>query len=143
MNIEPFKPEHFDTLILQPAQEYARPNLENRGYGEALASRGDAFTGFIDGRVVGCVGVLPMWEGRAEAWALLARDVGLRGMREVHNAVLRYLEMCPYRRLEAHCDADFPQARRWLEMLGFEFEGPLRAYKPDGKDCLRFARIKK
>ena len=141
MIVERFKPSHLEELMLQPAQEYARGDMEKKGYGEVLA-KGDSFTGIIDGRIVVCAGVVPMWAGRGETWALIAGDIGKLGMRELHYAARRYLEMSQLRRIEAHCDASFKQAHRWLKLLGFQYEGPLAKYTPDGRDCLRFARIR-
>lgn len=140
MIVEPFRPDHLERLVLQPAQEYARASLENKAYGEALVGP-HSFAGLIDGRVVACAGVVPMWEGRGDAWALIANDVRPKGMLQIHFAVRRFLKMSGFRRIEAACDVGFPQAHRWLALLGFGYEGLLKAYTPDGRDCLRFARI--
>jgi RimJ/RimL family protein N-acetyltransferase len=128
-------------LILQPAQEWARPSMDRPGYGDDLA-RLDSYAGIIDGRVVLCAGLGRLWEGRAEAWALIARDIGPKGMHEAHYAVRRHLESSTLRRIEAACDAAFLQAHRWLYLLGFKYEGPLKSYTPDGRDCIRFARVR-
>jgi len=141
MIVERFRPEHLQSLILQPAQEWARANLGDPKYAEGLAET-DAFTGLIDGRVVAIAGVRELWEGRGEAWALIARDIGPLGMRQTHYAVRRYLEVSRLRRIEAACDAAFLEAHRWLQLLGFIYEGPLALYTPDGRDCLRFARVR-
>ncbi len=141
MIVERFKPEHLQALILQPAQEFARSSLADRSFGEALAA-GDSYTAIMDGRVVACAGVQSMWEGRGDAWALIARDIGPDGMHEMHYAVKRYLRASMLRRIEAACDATFLQAHRWLMLLGFRYEGPLAKYTPDGRDCLRFARVR-
>lgn len=138
MIVERFRPEHLEQLILQPAQEFAGLN---RGHAESL-SKTESFAGLIDGRVVACAGVTPLWDGRGEAWALIARDIGAKGMHELHFQAKRYLSGSALRRIEASCDATFMQAHRWLFLLGFKFEGPLRKYTPDGRDCLRFARVK-
>lgn len=141
MIVERLRPEHLQALILQPAQEFARASLGKPGYAEALAAS-EAFAGIIDGRVVACAGVRELWQGRGEAWALIAKDIGAKGMHETHYAVKRYLDESAMRRIEAACDAAFLQAHRWLYLLGFKYEGPLESYTPDGRDCLRFARVR-
>lgn len=141
MIVERFRPEHLQALLVQPAQEFARPYFSDPAYGEQLAL-GDAFAGIVDGCVVACAGVREIWQGRGEAWALIARDIGPWNMRATHYAVRRYLESATLRRIEAACDASFLQAHRWLELLGFIYEGPLAKYTPDGRDCVRFARVR-
>lgn len=141
MLVERFRPEHMEELVLQPAQELALAPLGKRRNAELLA-QGDAFAGLIAGRVVVCAGVVQMWEGRGDAWSLISTDIGPQGMHETHYAVRRYLAASSLRRIEAACDAAFLQAHRWMYLLGFAYEGPLAKYTPDGRDCLRFARVR-
>lgn len=141
MIFEPFKPEHLQALIVQPAQEYARADYQRREYAEALVN-GDSYAAVMDGRVVACVGVLPIWQGRGDAWAIIARDIGPKGMHALHYEVRKRLQNVNLRRIEAACDAAFLQAHRWLYLLGFKYEGPLAKYTPDGRDCLRFAMVR-
>jgi RimJ/RimL family protein N-acetyltransferase len=141
MQIVPYKPEHLTNLLLQPAQAYMRPFFDDPQYGRALAIPGKAFTAIECDRVLGCAGLIPYWEGRAEAWSLLANDIKGNFV-PIHMAALRFLDSCGFRRVEAHVDADFGCAKRWMDMLGFQYEGPLKAYTPDGRDCLRYARVR-
>ena len=97
MIVERFKAEHLENLVLQPAQEYARANIAAKGYGESLA-KFDAFSAIVDGRVVACAGVVPVWDGRGDAWALIAADIGPGGMHDLHFAVKRYLRQSTLRR---------------------------------------------
>lgn len=139
--IETFKPEHLAQLSLQSFQADARHDVANPAYGKALAQH-EAQTVVLDGRVVACCGVVRMWEGRGELWGLIAADIGQEGMRRMHYAAKAWLRNTAWRRLEAHCDAEHVQAHRWLELLGFTCEGPLAKYTPDGRDCLRYARVR-
>ena len=43
------------------------------------------------------------------------------------------------RRIDATAREDFPQASRMLEMLGFEREGLMKSYGPDGSSHYLFA----
>jgi hypothetical protein len=139
--MEPYKPEHLQELILQPAQARVRANLSDPEYAQALVGK-HSFTLKMDGKVVACFGVLKLWEGRGDAWALISGDIGARGMRRLHFEIRKRLEAShEFRRIETACDAGFEQAKRWLELLGFQYEGPLLKYTPDGRDCLRYARI--
>lgn len=141
MDFVQFKSEHLKQLALQQAQIDAYADIAKPEYGEALA-RGESGTVLVDGRVVACAGLIPIWKGRAELWSLIANDIGPLNMRALHFKALRWLDSLDWRRLESHCDAQHLQAHRWLYLLGFKYEGPLAKYTPDGRDCLRFARVR-
>lgn len=141
MNIIPYKAEHLDALLLQPAQENVRRYFGNPEYGKALELPGLAFTAEEGGRVLAMAGVMPRWEGRAEAWAILSGDLKRHFVR-IHRAVLRFLETTDIRRIETAVDANFPEGIVWADMLGFKNEGLMRGYTPEGRDCYRFARVK-
>lgn len=141
MIIEAFKREHLDALTLQPMQQYMRPLLMRDDYLKFYESQ-ESFTAIIDGVVVGCGGFISMWANRVQIWSLLARDIGPRGMLQVHHAVKRGLAMRTERRIEAMCDPGFKNAQRWLQALGFEREGLMRKYTEDGHDCYLYARVR-
>ena len=83
----------------------------------------------------------PQWENRATAFALLSDDSGPH-FPAIHSAVVEFLDNAPYRRIEATVDVGFKQGHRWIKMLGFELEGYMKAYRPDGADMLLYARVK-
>jgi len=137
----PFTPAHLLALRLQAAQADLQPLLGQPEYGAALAGA-DTWTGLVDGRVVGCAGVLPQWPGRAIAWALLTRDLTARHFLRVHLKVLRVLRGAQdrgVRRIETTVDAGFDAGHRWARLLGFRPEGLMRAYSPDGRDHVLYA----
>lgn len=107
-----------------------------------LSEQGFAWTGEHDGQVMGVAGLLPQWENRAIAWAVLSKHAGPH-FAHIHKAVRRYLVHAPYRRIETTVDIGFPQGVRWMKMLGFELEGYMKAYRPDGEDMLLFARVRR
>jgi RimJ/RimL family protein N-acetyltransferase len=61
----------------------------------------------------------------------------------LHRATRRFIDLEPLRRLEASVEVGFPAGERWLELLGFEHEGPLRAFGANGEDHVRYARIQR
>jgi len=137
--IIPYQAEHLHRLMLQPAQLMMKPQMDEN-YAKALEIPNFAYTAIKNDRVLACAGVLPIWEGRGEAWAMLAADIGTDFV-FIHNATRKYLRECGIRRIEAVVDAQFRQAKRWVMTLGFEYEGWMKAYTPDGRDCIRFARV--
>lgn len=140
MGIVPFEPAHLRTLVLQDAQAWMAPMLQ-QDYGESLKRGGPAFTAVDDGVVIGCAGVVRMWENRAHAWALLGRDSG-RHFVAIYRGIRRFLDMHDARRIEATVDARFDAGHRLMAMLGFEREGLMRAYLPDGRDVVLYGRVR-
>lgn len=140
MRVEPFAAADLRALTLQPAQAAWRGRFDGET-GLALQASGLAWTLFDGERVIGCGGVIDRGGGRGEAWALLAQDAG-RAMPAATRVVRRYLQTAPFRRIEAVTAVDFPPAGRWARLLGFENEGPMRAFCDSGGDAERWAFIK-
>lgn len=140
MIIVPFKPEHLANIMLQPSQMVFQPTLQDPQYGQMLATAGPAYAAVEGDAVFACAGLIPQWENRAVAWALISSAAG-RHFTIIHRAVLRTFELHPFRRIETGVNADFEQGHRWLRMLGFQREGRMRAYTPDGHDCDLYARV--
>lgn len=140
MDVIPFEPEHMETIMLQPAQQRFFTYF-NKEYAKDLKISGPCFTGIKDGRVLGCAGLVKQWENRAIAWSLLSGDIG-NDFISIHKAVVRFLNLSEYNRIEAFVDANFQQGHRWIEMLGFKCEGYMEQFNPDGGDAMLYARLK-
>lgn len=142
MKIVQFQSRHLAMIDLQEAQAHFVGALSDQDYA-AMLSGTTAFTALNDaGQVIACAGFSVRWENCAQAWALLAAGAG-RDMVGLVRALRGYLEhVAPWRRVEAAVDVGFQPGERLLMMLGFEYEGLARAYRPDGADCTIWARIK-
>ncbi|TQV80771.1 GNAT family acetyltransferase [Denitrobaculum tricleocarpae] len=141
MKIIGFRAEHLENLTLQPAQsDMAR--YMSQSYGTALAQSGNAFTAIKGGRVLGCAGVELIWANRGIAWSLLGKMTGPE-MLGIHRRVSEFLNKQSLRRIEMTVDAAHTAGHRWARMLGFQLEGRLQAYTPEGRDCDLYARIKR
>lgn len=141
MHIVPFQPMHLRALVLQEAQAWMGPMLKD-DYGKTLMKAGPAFTlAEADGSVIVCSGLVHMWENRAQAWALISADAGRYFVR-IFRAMSSFLEIQDTRRIEATVDANFLQGHRLMRLLGFELEGMMRAYLPDGRDCSLYGRVR-
>lgn len=137
----PFELAHLDNIKLQPHQRDALTRLDDAGRAY-LAVADQAFTMLDGDEVIGCAGIAEMWQGRAHAWALLSDNIGHRFVR-AHRAVIRFLRVSGYRRIEMVVDSDHPAALRWAEMLGFRCETPdgMPGYYTDGRLYKLFARV--
>lgn len=141
MIVVPYKPEHLVSMVLQPSQTYLQRFITPEV--AATVATHPAFTGLVGEKVIGCAGVINVWEGRGIAWAYLARDAGTY-MPAITKAVKRFLEASPLRRIEMNVDLEFEQGHRWANMLGFRLEaGRMEAYRPDGGTCSLYARVRK
>lgn len=138
--IEPFHPEHLERLLLQPSQAMLQPALADRQYGEHLYSGGPAYTGLAGDQVIACIGLFEMWENRAYAWGLIAKEAGPHFI-HITKAVLRAMEMHQFRRIETAVLCNFTQGHRWARLLGFKHEGTMKSYTPTGEDCELYARV--
>jgi hypothetical protein len=143
MNVVEFRPEHLPLLIAAGGEAYAgvRELMAVPGYGATLAASGPAWSGFDGDLIVGCGGIATEHPGCGTAWTLLNPMASGRRMLAVDRVARRVLASCPTRRIQAHADLSFSPAMRWLKLLGFEFEGVLRAYSPDGRDMALFSRV--
>lgn len=129
-------------IATQPAQQYLHRIVDVRADFTELANQGLAWTAESDdGQILAIAGVEPQWENRAIAFALISGAAGPY-FRAIHSAVAAFLDHTPYRRIEATVDVGFEQGHRWIKMLGFEIEGYMKAYRPDGADMLLYARVR-
>lgn len=127
-------------LDVQTAQQYMHALVDMSVDFTELSAAGYAWTAEVDDRVLAVAGLLPQWENRALAWALISESAGTH-FAAIHKAVHRFISAAKFRRIEATVDVGFKQGCRWIELLGFEIEGYMRAYRPDGADMLLYARV--
>ncbi len=139
MKVEVFKKEHLEAIERQTGKVYKaiteanRHTLENNGMSYSVMGE--------NGRVLLCAGLIHHWAGRAEGWAIFDKDMKKEFL-AVHKKVLRFLEISPFKRIEAIVTIEFKQGHRWAKLLGFQVEGPrLRHYFENGKDAVLYARI--
>lgn len=141
MNVVQFKAEHLHSVDLQDGQAYLS-NWITPEQAEMLEKTGWAYTGIIDDTLIVCSGIIPVWQGRAMAWAYLSKYAAGKTFLQVHKAVSRFLAACYIQRIEMTVDCDFEPGHRWARLLGFEMEAErMKAYRPDGGDCSLYARV--
>lgn len=141
MIVRPWEPDDLKRLVIQPSQAYMRSFYDQLDLAP-LAENGWAWTGETDEGVMAIAGLAPQWENRAIAWAMLSCSIGW-DMVHVHRKVKEFLVKAPFRRIEATVDVGFKPGHRWMKMLGFEPEGVMRAYRPDGGDQVLYARVRR
>lgn len=142
--VEPFRPYHIPLLIAQGVQDAQRQEVSHVPVTYASVAKPPGLSMTVrDGEsIVLCGGVLPTGPKQGVLWALLSAQAG-QHMLFLHRATRRFIEIEPLRRLEASVEVGFPAGCRWLELLGFQYEGPLNAFGPHGEDHVRYARIQR
>lgn len=138
MRFVPFRPMHLLALEPQSAQPVDRLGPD---HALALHCAGRAWTGLIGERPVVCGGLIDQGEGRATAWTLLT-DEALLHIRPLHREVRKVLDAAPYRRIETTVAVGHHAGRRWAEMLGFDEEGEMRRWFWNGRNAIRYARVR-
>lgn len=128
MLLRPFHPMDLGAIGVQARQEHDYPFMT-----EALAQRlhteGPAWTAEINGRVLACGGLWNCHGVTAHGWAYFVNDIG-PAMIGFTRLARRAIAATDCRRIEATAPADWPEANRWLAMLGFEHRTLLRLWGP-------------
>lgn len=128
MTVEPFKPEHFHQMTLQPAQAHCRAYVDAE-YLRSLADSGPAYTLHLNGEVLACFGMCDCGPDRGVIWSFVA-EFGRHHMVRLHRTASRFLSALGKRQLQAL--TDFPAGSRWLRKLGFKYERDMPEISPDG-----------
>lgn len=142
INIVPFRAEHLLLLDQQDAESYWGEMLKTPEHAEYLETLDVAHTLMRGEKILCCAGLVPQWEGRVIAWAMMARKIG-RDYIYIHRAVERWLKLSNIRRIETTVDCSFTNGIRWAEMLGFVNETPdgMKGFAIDGRPHFMFARV--
>lgn len=145
MKIVDFSPEDLDEILTAGGDAFAggRTLLSQPGYGQLLKDSGPAWSGFdVYGNLIGCGGIAVEHPGCSTAWTLLNPNLSGKRMVTLTRWARTVIANCPTRRVQAHADPSFAPARRWLELLGFQYEGLLRSFSPDGRDMAVFSIVR-
>ena len=102
------------------------------------------YTLFEEDVVLGIGGVHNIWQGVGEAWLLLGKEAFARPTtvaRHTCNMFDHMQEEYEYQRIQASISVKDANAKRFAEWLGFQNEGIMKKYGPDGSDYYRYARV--
>jgi len=141
--LRPFRPEDLRELLNrdgpqglteQAAREYVR--------------RGPGFTAVVDGHILGAAGILLASPGVGVTWMTVREEINGHGVwltRTVAAVLDDVARLARLHRLEAVALHESLRNQRWLEVLGFtrEQDGVARAYTPDGRDMIRYERVRR
>tara|TARA_B100000470_G_scaffold200007_1_gene171383 strand:- start:172 stop:639 length:468 start_codon:yes stop_codon:yes gene_type:complete len=141
----PFEPGHAEDLVAQAEVNEAEKKFILGQHIHNPVHAGHSVSVVRNGYLLGAGGIFPIWDGLGEAWVLPSTTVQNHKrmfVKLIRENMERMGDEFAFRRIQATARADAPKARRFLEFLGFEREGLLRAYGPDGADHILFAKIR-
>ena len=106
--------------------------------------QGDAWTARVDDKIAAVGGLLRLWPGVRSAWLCvtpLGRAHPVFVIRTLARCLVAQIQAAELRRVQADiCDHD-TAGLALVTRLGFEEEGIMRKYGPNGEDYIRCARI--
>ena len=141
IEVIPFRLYHLDLLKAQGVQEWQKHAVSHVPvpYASLGTPAGIALTVRDGERIVICGGILHGFN--PTLWAVLS-DRASQHMLALTRIAERFLDTQPYRRIEASSEEDFPAGCRWLELLGFKFEGRMPGYGDRGETHLRYGLVR-
>ena len=143
--VEPFRKEHaFEIVFGDHAYQELKPVHHLADAYTTFESGGPGFTGRLDGRILGCAGLLVHWPGVAHAWVLASKDVPHHPVtfhREIAFRFPPFIQELKLWRVQAEVDEAYDIGRRWARRMGFQEEGTMPLYGPTGQTYIRYALL--
>jgi hypothetical protein len=148
MQIEDLTPDHLRRIDPREGQEWMwqlhQPEDPLWYTGPAWACIDD------DGTVFAIVGLILLDEGyegsgpRYRSWTVFSKNMGARRIKYVARNLHRWMNRDGhFRRIEAMSEVHQEDEIFWMTaVLGFRWEGRMRAWTPDGQDVYLFSKIK-
>jgi RimJ/RimL family protein N-acetyltransferase len=111
------------------------------------AALGPAFTGVLNGRPIGCAGMVRPWPGVGMVWMIVSDEIGAHGLwltRTVKLFIRDMIRVYALHRVEAVALEESVQNRAWLESLGFSMErdATARKFLQDQRSVIRYEMVK-
>ena len=98
---------------------------------------------YLDGGEIHAVaGIVPLWEGVGEAWAIPTKHIGRRKIvigRHFKNTFHMVANDLKMRRVQAAVKVGYKEAHNLARFVGMTEEGLMKKYGPDGADYMRYA----
>ena len=130
IDIFPYAPHHFDWLNIREAGA-VRPHPSAQ-----------AVSLFVGEEIIAILGGVMILEGVMLVWALVSDKIRKYPV-EFHKTVkglIDYQMDRGVRRMQLTVKSSYEMGARWAEALGFQREGTMRKYHPDGSDSFLYAR---
>jgi hypothetical protein len=137
MNLVPYEPWHFEYLAIDTPQGKHMGLDAIKIYALVYSIRGQAYTIKDRGQIVGCAGVLDLWNGVGEAWTCLTDESRAKPFflhRRTYKIIREIIKSKVYHRVHAIVCCTEEKPVQWIERLGFVKESVMKNYGADGSD---------
>ncbi len=144
ISVRPYK--QGDAFWINPMKDVFAPVDYLRSHTDKLAIFPGSFahTVILDYKIIAIVGITIIWPGVAEVWSLLSEDIK-KIPSYFHRGILKglnfYQQNLKIKRYQASVKKDYLDGLRWIKALGFEYEGEMKSFGPDGSDFFLFGRV--
>jgi len=137
MTIIPFRAEHLAQIKNpQEVQRAALSDLPPKWL-QLVAQANPAISAAVNDQIIASAGIIVSSSGTGFLWGAISQDAGPHFI-AMHRAALRLLQMPRLARIEAMVEVDFHEGSRWLELLGFRFDGRVSNDGLNGEDHFRY-----
>jgi hypothetical protein len=143
IEIRAFRPEDLLEIEVQAAQASYDDAGSYLNLGAVYAGNGPAVTIIrpSDGAILCIAGLIIYHHELATLWAFMTDDKG-NDFVAITRALKVMIDHQPFARIDAYVHADYLAGRRWIKILGLEYEARLRGHAPDGGDHCVYFRLK-
>ena len=137
IKLKPLQPEDLERLKAEAVE--GMKSYPDFDYGQY------AWSGWYGDVLVGAGGIRIYWEGVADGWLIISKntpDESKVKLVLLFRAKLNELmEQHGLWRVQAFIRSDFDKGISLIKALGFEYEGTMRKYAPDGTDMMIYAKV--
>ena len=141
----PFNPAHALNMRIGDGGVLAmRDSISMRDLMYAQASTGNAITALLNGTPAVSFGSVHIWKGVEEMWCLMEERARKHpvAMTKIAIAYRDFRVIAGnLHRLQLTVRCQDQRAFRWATAIGFELEGQMRRYGPDGSDFYLMSRV--
>ena len=133
----PFTPDHAKSLKIEQRDVVAFGANDLSAMLSWQAKQGRAITVLLGKKPIAVWGSVSIWDGVEEAWFIteeFTRRYAVSMTRVAKLFISLRFQEASLHRLQITVRCDDKRAVRWAECLGFQTEGTMKKYGPDGSD---------
>ena len=101
-----------------------------------------------EGEVLVCAGLVPIWKGLFEAWAVVSQRLidhpeKFYILQNIYHTLVEFIDILGIRRIQADVVTSMRESHAFLYHLHFKPESELFQYGPNGESMTRFVWLAK